>query len=108
MALSNVQIEFGSAQGVGVAGNNVPLLGPVLGSSQNLAASTVSTAVAPSPSNSQPVCSIWSTVPIFFALGPNITTTSANNAALRRYMDPAFGRYDIVCNPGDKFVWQAA
>jgi hypothetical protein len=107
MALANVQIEFGASSGVSVAGNNTPLLG-ALSASQNLAASTVSSIAAPSPGNSQPVLTIWAAAPIFFALGPNVTTTSANNAALRRYMDPQFGRYDIVCSPGDKFVWQAA
>ena len=107
MALANVQIEFGPAVGISIAGENVPLLGPLV-SSQNLAASTVSTAVAPSPANSQPVCTIWAAAPIFFALGPNVTTSSAGVASLRRYMDPAFGRYDVVCNPGDKFVWVAA
>lgn len=106
MALANVQIEFGSASGVSVARGNVPLLGP-LNASQNLAASTVSTAVAPSPANSQPVLSIWAAAPIFFAVGPNVTTASAGSDP-RRYMDPAFGRYDVVCNPGDKFVWVAA
>lgn len=107
MALTNVQIEFGPAIGVSIASKNVPLLGP-LNSSQNLAASTVSTAVAPAPQDSQPVLTIWAAAPIFFAIGPNVTTASAGVASLRRYMDPAFGRYDIVCNPGDKFVWVAA
>jgi len=107
MALANVQIEFGPASGISVAKENVPLLGPLV-SSQNLAASTVSSISAPSPADSQPVCSIWAAAPIFFALGPSVTTTSAGVASLRRYMDPAFGRYDVVCNPGDKFVWQLA
>lgn len=107
MALSNVQIEFGSSVGVSPAGKNIPLLGP-LNSSQNLAASTISSIAAPSPADSQPVLTIWATVPIWFAIGPNVTTSSAGVASLRRYMDPSFGRYDIVVSPGDKFVWQAA
>lgn len=107
MALANVQIEFGPASGISVAGNNTPLLGPVT-ASQNLAASTVSSISAPSPANSKPVLTIWAAAAIFFATGPNVTTASAGNAALRRYMDPAFGRYDIVVEPGDKFVWVAA
>jgi len=106
MALANVQIEFGAVSGISVARENVPILAK-LSSSQNLAASTVSTAVAPSPPNSQPVLSIWAAAPIWFAVGPNVTTSSAGSDP-RRYMDPQFGRYDIVCEPGDKFVWQAA
>jgi hypothetical protein len=107
MALANVQIEFGASSGVSVAGSSVPLLA-LLGSSQNRAASTVSTALAPSPANSKPILSIWAAAPIFFALGPNVTTASAGDATKRRYMDPTFGRYDVVCEPGDKFVWVAA
>ena len=107
MALANVQIEWGAASGISVARENQPLLYQ-LSSSENLAASTVSTTSAPSPGDSKPILSIWAAAPIFFAIGRDVTTASAGTASLRRYMDPAFGRYDIVVNSGDKFVWVLA
>jgi hypothetical protein len=100
MPLSGVHITFSNmARGL-VQG---PALLPYRATgSQTMASAGTSTVEALAHGIEQPLLSISASAPIIYAVGPAPDVTNG------RYMDPALGREDIFCDPGDKFAWEFA
>lgn len=106
MALTGVHIAFGSAIGLQHALTGQPTLPYLLSSSQTMASAGTSSVFASGNVNTeQALLSISASAPIFYTTGP-LATININGAT--RYMDPSFGREDIVVNSGDYFAWEFA
>lgn len=107
MALSGVHIAFGACA-IGIFNNlGQPTLLGQCSSSQTMSGAGTATIAAPAFTGQPgltPVLSISASAAIFYAVGPSPDAVNGP----RRYMDPAFGREDIFCSPGDKFAWAAA
>jgi hypothetical protein len=106
MSLTGVHIAFGSAIGLSHALTGQPTLPYLLSSSQTMSSAGTSTISAPGNVNTeQALLSISASAPIYYCTGP-LSTLNINGPT--RYMDPSFGREDIVVNSGDYFAWEFA
>lgn len=103
MALVGVHIAFGSAVGLqnGLFGQST--LPYLCTESETMVSAGTSNVSCPGEFQ-QGVLSISASAPIFYSTGPNPNV----NGPEVRYMDPAFGREDIIVNSGDFFAWEFA
>lgn len=103
MALVGVHIAFGSAVGLqnGLFGQST--LPYLCTTSETMSSGGTSTVSCPG-TYEQGVLSISASAPIYYSTGPNPDI----NGLEVRYMDPQFGREDIIVNSGDFFAWEFA
>jgi hypothetical protein len=94
MALTGVSITFGYPS----RGNVATALPFAVDGSQEM--TTPGTSMA-NPYPGVGMLSISASAPIFYATGHAPDATNGP----RRYMDPSFGRQDILIDVGDKFAW---
>lgn len=110
MALAGVHIVFASAVGMqnGLWGQNVL---PYAASASETMASAATSSIRAPGEDVQALLSISSSIPIYYATGPTAAYAAAAVAAShgpKRYMDPSFGREDVIVNSGDYFSWVTA